>query len=339
MMDVDIFIPPGLTAAETIELGKLAESEGIRAIWTYSYVADPDPFVHLACLARETTTIRMGPVAVSPFQLHPLIMADSLLTLNELSQGRADIIVGGGGAVMAAMGLQPKRKVRAVRECVEFLHQAADSKDQAVNFRGELYTVHDYRAEWLTQVPPRLHVGANGPQMASMAARVADGMMMSDFTVPMVEEIVGVATDVRARIKPVTDHFRVNNFFAWHVKQDKQAAISEAKRYLVLRGILRPRYLRSFMSEEEVDFVQANMNVFWEAWRQQTGEFPGVPDEMIDRMVAELTLTGDLGDMDRQLEELERFREAGLTEIALGLHEDPAEGIRQIGEYVIPALQ
>ncbi len=338
-MDVDVFIPPGLTATETIELGKLAESVGIRAIWAYNYVADPDPFVNLSWLARETTKIRMGPVAVSPFQLHPMMMASSLLTLNELSRGRADIIVGSGGGVVAAMGLQPTRKVRAVRECVEFLRQAADSKDQAVNFNGELYTAHNYQAEWLTQPPPGIHVGANGPQMASMAVRVADGMMMSDFTVPMVEKIVDITTDLRAKTTRVADDFRVNNFFAWHVKQNKQTAISEAKRYLVLRGILQPPYLQSFMSQEEIDFVQANMDVFWEAWRRQTGEFPGVPDEMIDRLVDKLTLTGDLGDMDRQLEELERFRHAGLTEIALGLHEEPAEGIRQIGEYVIPGLQ
>lgn len=338
-MDVDIFIPPALSAAETIELGKLAESVGIREVWTYNYIADPDPFVNLSWLARETTNIRMGPVAVSPFQLHPLMMANSVLTLNELSHGRADIIVGGGGAVMAAMGMQPKRKISAVRECIEFLRLAADSKDHVVNYKGELYTAYGYQAEWLTQSPPGIYVGANGPQMASLAARLADGMMMSDFTVPMVEQIVGITNDVRSRTTPAADEFRVNNFFAWHIKDDEATAINEAKRYLVLRGILRPQYLRSFMDEEEIDFVQAHMGVFWEAWRKQTGEFPGVPDEMVDRLIEELSLTGDLSSMDRQLAELERFRAAGLTEIALGLHEDPAEGIRQIGKYVIPALQ
>ncbi len=338
-MDVDVFIPPALSAAETIELGKLAESVGIREVWTYNYIADPDPFVNLSWLAHETSTIRMGPVAVSPFQLHPLMMANSVLTLNELSQGRADIIVGGGGAVMAAMGMKPKRKLRAVRECVEFLRLAADSKDKVVNFKGELYTAYGYQAEWLTQPPPGIYVGANGPQMASLAGRLADGMMMSDFTVPMVENIVGIANEARSKTTPAADEFRVNNFFAWHIKDDEQEAISEAKRYLVLRGILRPQYLRSFMDEDEIDFVQTHMGVFWEAWRKQTGEFPGVPEDMIDRLLDELTLTGDPGSMDRQLEELERFRAAGLTEIALGLHEDPAEGIRQIGKYVIPALQ
>lgn len=38
-----------------------------------------------------------------------------------------------------------------------------------------------------------------------------------------------------------------------------------------------------------------------------------------------------------QLEAFEHFREAGLTEIAPGLHEEPGRGIRQIGRFVIPA--
>ena len=140
-MDVDVFIPPGLTAAETIELGTLAEDVGIRAIWTYNYIADPDPFVNLSWLARETKTIRMGPVAVSPFQLHPLMMANSLLTLNELAEGRADIIVGGGGAVLAAIGGKAHRKVRAVHECVPDRHRhprvhSEDPQRQSQGFRA-----------------------------------------------------------------------------------------------------------------------------------------------------------------------------------------------------------
>ena len=39
----------------------------------------------------------MGPVALSPFELHPLKMANALLTLNEISGGRANLVIGGGG--------------------------------------------------------------------------------------------------------------------------------------------------------------------------------------------------------------------------------------------------
>ena len=209
-MHIDIFIPPGLTVAQTIELGTLAEACGIRALYTYNYVADPDPFINLSLLAQQTRNLRMGPGAVSPFQMHPLLMANSLLTLNEISHGRADIVIGGGGAVMTAMGLRPLRKVRAVSRCVEFLRLAAQSQDEILNFDGEVFTANDYQAHWVTQKPPRLLVGANGPQMARMAARVADGIMTSDFMVPMVHELMRSLSRGRARRRREAGEFEVN---------------------------------------------------------------------------------------------------------------------------------
>ncbi|MFQ5636310.1 MAG: LLM class flavin-dependent oxidoreductase [Gammaproteobacteria bacterium] len=338
-MRIDIFIPPGLSPEQTIELGMLAESNGIRALYTYNYIADYDPFINLALLARQTRTLRMGPVAVSPFQLHPLLMANSLLTLNQVSHGRADIVVGGGGAVMTAMGLKPLRKVRAVRECVEFLRRAAASTDRPIDYVGEIFTARDYHAPWLDQPPPRLYVGANGPQMCRMAVRASDGIMMSDFTIPMVEDIVRVVADAQTDRGGAASEFGINNFFAWHVKPDRDAACREARRYMVLRGILRPRYLLSFMNEEDCACVQAHMKEFWGAWSGQTHVIDGVPDRIIDSMVDNLTLTGDFSDIDRIVEHLQAFRDAGLTSIALGLHDDPAEGIRQIGEFIVPAFR
>ncbi|HHQ13594.1 MAG TPA: LLM class flavin-dependent oxidoreductase [Chromatiales bacterium] len=335
-MQIDIFIPPGLTAAQTVELGTLAEANGIRALYTYNYVADPDPFINLSLLAQQTRTLRMGPGAVSPFQMHPLLMANSLLTLNEISHGRADIVIGGGGAVMTAMGLRPLRKVRAVSKCVEFLRLAAQSQNEPLNFDGDLFTARDYQAHWVTQPPPRLLVGANGPQMIRMATRVADGIMTSDFTVPMVQELMHGLSRGRARRRREAGEFEVNNFFAWHLKSDRAESRAEARRYLVLRGILRPRYLLTFISQEDCDFVQAHMGAFWAAYNRHSDKIEGVPDRIVDQLIDNLALTGDLSDIDRILEHLHEFEATGLTAIALGLHDDPAEGIRQIGRYVVP---
>lgn len=338
-MHIDIFIPPGLPADQTIELGTLAEANGIRALYTYNYIADFDPFINLALLSQQTEALRMGPIAVSPFQMHPILMSNSLLTLNEVSGGRAEIVVGSGGAVVAAMGLKPERKVRAVRECIEFLRQAAAAIDEPLNFAGETFSAYGYHAPWLKQAPPRLYVGANGPQMCRMAARVADGIMMSDFTIPMVREMASIVAKTQAEADCTVKDFTINNFFAWHMKSDLAAARDEARRFMVLRGILKPRYLLTFMNEDDCEFVQQHMGAFWTAWNEQTEVIEGVPESILDTLIDNLTLTGDESDADRMVDELREFRDAGLTAIALGLHDDPAEGIRQIGKYVVPALQ
>ena len=81
------------------EPGLSAERFGFDSVWLPNMLSARDPFLALSKLACASQTIRMGPVAISPFELHPLKIANSLLTLNELCGGRASLVVGGGEVV------------------------------------------------------------------------------------------------------------------------------------------------------------------------------------------------------------------------------------------------
>ena len=96
-MQIDIVLEPNLTPKETGLLGALIEKWGLGTVWTANHPAARDPFMCFAGVAKATNHVHMGPVAISPYELHPLKMANSLLTLNELADGRAAIVVGGGG--------------------------------------------------------------------------------------------------------------------------------------------------------------------------------------------------------------------------------------------------
>src|SRR5690606_29833406 len=150
---------------------RLAESYGLGGIWVSSMLDARDPFMNFAELARTTSAIRMGPIAVSPFELHPLKMATSLLTLNEASRGRAQIVVGGGGGTMTAMGLEPVRRVRAVREAVEILKLASAGKP--INYEGEIFTIRGYNPVWAKSPSPTAYIGANRDKMLHMGPRYA----------------------------------------------------------------------------------------------------------------------------------------------------------------------
>ncbi len=101
-MRIDLILESSAPPETIAELGRLAEGYGLGGIWVSSMLDARDPFMNFAELARTTSSIRMGPIAVSPYELHPLKMATSLLTLNEASRGRAQIVVGGGGGTMTA---------------------------------------------------------------------------------------------------------------------------------------------------------------------------------------------------------------------------------------------
>jgi hypothetical protein len=56
-------------------------------------------------------------------------------------------------------------------------------------------------------------------------------------------------------------------------------------------------------------------------------------------MIRNISFAGGLDQIEPAIETLKAFAAAGLTEIAIRVHDDPADAIRLIGERVIPALR
>jgi 5,10-methylenetetrahydromethanopterin reductase len=335
-MKVQLFLEAGIAPAEISAIGSLAESYGVETLWASSFPARREPFMCLTALAAQAGHMRLGAVPISPYELHPLKIADMLLTLNELSGGRAAITIGGmGHSVMWVIDLTPERRVTAVRECVEILRAAASG--EFVNYTGELFTLQNYQADWLTQVAPRIYVGANGPMMLKMAGRVADGVMLSD--VPLAH-----MAEVQAHIQSGADaadrqeKLQLANFFAWHIKEDRAAAIAEARMELIWRGLLQPWHTEPFLGEEDAAFVDSKRDAFLQAFLQRTPEIEGVPEPVIQSLVDNLTFTGGPEDISGIAERLNEFSAAGLDAVTLKIHGDAFAAVRLIGERLIPSL-
>lgn len=335
-MKIDVILDARDSAARLAELGRLAEEAGVRGVWVSSLLDSRDPFTNLSVLATGTKHLRLGAIAVNPFDIHPVRIASALLTLNELAAGRARIVIGGGGEALAAVGIQPRRRVRAVAECVDIIKAAASG--EPVDYRGELYEVSRLQFGWLDSPAPPVFVGASMEQMLRMAARVADGSMMSDMPVPLAAGAIRTLSEALARHGRARPAFETSAFAAWHVYDDAEQAAREARRWLVLRGIFRPWVLAEFLDPGDIDVVMRSADAFWAAFRAGSHVVEGVPDAVLDALVRNVAFVGDTAGIDRQIDKLKEYEAAGLDAIALRLYADPATSIRTIGERVAPAL-
>jgi len=336
-MDVDIILDARASAAEIAELGLLAEQYGIRGVWVSSLLDARDPFLNFTTLAAQSREIRMGPIAVNPWDMHPVRIATALLTLNEMSGGRARIVIGGGGEALEALGLEPLRRVRAVRECVEIIKGAAHGEQ--LDYSGELYKVSRYHLRWLESPAPPVYVGANMEQMLRMTAQVADGVMLSDLPPALATGALDAIGRTRAENGRAPDAFWSGAFTAWHVYPDAEQGRREARQWLLLRGLFRPWVLSAFLDGAAIDIVMSNREAFINAFVQRTHIIDGVPTDIVDALVDNLTLTGSVDDLDAMIEELHGFERAGLKSISLRVYADPASAIRLIGERVVPVLR
>ena len=336
-MQVDVILEAGLTAARVEALAIQAERYGIQTLWVSSFPSRRDPGPALALASRATSRLRLGTLPLSPYEMHPLRIADGLLTLNELSAGRSTVLIGGlGHSVSRVTGLQPTRRVTAVRDCVRILKGLRP--DATLDYEGELYSLLNYRAEWATQPAPRIYVGATFEKMVRMAGGVADGMMMSDAPIGRLPAINGWLADGLHKAGRQRREFRVNNFMAWHVKEDPAKAEHEARQELVWRGFLLPWFTETFLDRATAALVAEKKPAFLQAFLGKSAHIEGVPEAVVDQLVQHLTLTGGPSDIDRIARQLGELEAAGLDEVALRLHADPEEGLRIIGERLLPAL-
>jgi alkanesulfonate monooxygenase SsuD/methylene tetrahydromethanopterin reductase-like flavin-dependent oxidoreductase (luciferase family) len=336
-MQIDVILDTRAKPQELAELGRLAERFGLHSVWVSSLLDSRDPFTNLGLLALTSSRIRLGPIAVNPFDTHPVKIASALLTLNEMSGGRAQIVIGGGGEALQALDIRPERRVRAVRECVEIIRAAASG--ERINYAGELFRVKNLQLRWIEAAAPRILVGASQPQMLRMAAGCADGIMMSDMPPAPATAAIGTLDAALAARGQRRPDFHTTAFTAWHVYTDRQQALHEARRWLLLRGIFRPWLLAGFLAPDDVALVMASQAAFARAFAAGSHVVDGVPDRILDALVDNVTITGSPDDLEPVLAKLRELKAAGLGGVALRLYADPAASIRLIGQQVVPALQ
>ena len=341
-MKVSIILDVRSEAWKIAEWGKLAEKYDIEGVWLSSLMNAKDPFLNLSLLARDTKRIRLGPIAISPYEIHPIRIAMSILTLHEISGGRAMIVIGGGGTIAKSIGVdltnhKKIRRVRTVRECVEIVKKASIGEE--VNFEGEIFKVYGFKAKWAPKEELPVYVAANEPKMLRMTCRVADGVMVTDIPPEYIGKMVGrIKEEVKNAGRDLAK-FKITNFYAWHVKKDYNEALKEAKIYLPVRGAERPYIAQTIgLTQEEFEIYLKNHEKLMKLMRE--GKPPeGVPEETLNKIAEGVTIVGQTDKLDECLEKLYRFKREGVDEIALRIYGDPTDSIKLIGEKVVPYLQ
>jgi 5,10-methylenetetrahydromethanopterin reductase len=226
--------------------------------------------------------------------------------------------------------------VRGVRECIELLRKAAAGRP--MDYEGEMFRVHGYAPTWATDPAPLLYIAANKPQMLRLAGEIADGVMLSDIDLPF---LAGTLANLRRGLERggrKRGALRVNNLIAWHVKAERAAAYTEARRMLWVRGIWERARIEPYLSAAECDLVQKSLPAWQKAYAEGASDIPGVPRKIVDTLVDHMTLTGDSGDLDRLTAKLIAFRDGGVDEVSLRLYDEPEVAIRTIAEAIVPAL-
>ncbi len=318
-------------AAEYRALAQLVDRYAFDAVSVYCDAPFHPSYGPLLLMAPYLRRARLGPAAVSPFRMPPVDIAANTALLADAAPGGAYVGIA-RGAWLAEHGIQETaRPVQAVRETVEIVRYLLGGGTGG--YAGEVYSIAPHvRAPYpLPAVPIPVLIGTWGARLSAVAGELADEVKVGGSANP---DMVGVMRgylgvgEGRAGRPPGAVGIVMGAVTVVDADRDRarRAARRAAALYLPVVVPLDPTVQ---VEPELLDRIRTHVQ------RQEIETAAAlISDDLLDRFA----FAGNPADLIRQAEAL--FA-AGAARIEFGTPhglDRPEEGIRLLGEQVLPVL-
>lgn len=169
---------PDYPLTDSLASIKLADELGFHAVYAADETWHKDLWLLFAAAAASTTNIRMGPSVSGVVLREPSLIAQATATLDELTNGRAEVVLSSGNfGLLAQYGMDwsTQKPLSRVKEGVHVIRTLLD--DGAITFDGEFFT---YKGLFTFARPVQEHVpvkigSMRGPRSFQVAAEFSDG--------------------------------------------------------------------------------------------------------------------------------------------------------------------
>lgn len=206
-----VLVLPNTEWSEILQRSLQVETLGFELLATADHFVDwTDPsrpwhegWSVLAALAMATKTVRLA-TYVTQFPLrHPAMLARQALSIDHISNGRLEVGLGTGIPIdpsydmMGIPNWDGKERVARFKEYVAVVDRLLSN--DVSSFEGEFYTITDAVMKPRTPQAPRppIVIGALGPVMLRLTARVADTWNTMSFAKTFEEQLAELRDKVR----------------------------------------------------------------------------------------------------------------------------------------------
>ena len=169
---------PDYPLEESLRAIKLADELGFYACYAADETWHKDMWLLFAAASRDTTNVRFGPSLSGVVLREPTLIAQAAATLDELSGGRAEVVIGSGNfGLLAQYDIQWAR-TKPLSRVKEGLHVIRTLLDEgAITFEGEFFK---YNGLFTFARPVQEHLpvkigSMRGPKSFEVAGEFSDG--------------------------------------------------------------------------------------------------------------------------------------------------------------------
>ncbi|AHF99535.1 oxidoreductase [Halostagnicola larsenii XH-48] len=238
----------------------------------------------LTLVADRTNDIGISNDVVSPYGRSPAMLAQTALTLQEVSAGRYRIGLGPSSPAITERwhGQAFDRPLRRTRETIEIIRAVYENGTPA--YEGEIFDIAGLKYERdLLENPPPIDVATLGPKATEMAGRFGDGWAPQLFTADGLEtrlEDLGRGGDLAGKDR---SELRVSPIVRGIAAEDRERARRLARSTLAfMLGAYGPYYGDSVAEQG----YQSAVSAIRDAWAERDTEAmaAALPDELLDEL-------------------------------------------------------
>jgi len=311
-------------------LAAAAERHGFDLVSLYNDLLYQPAWLPLLEMARATSRVALGPSAVNPFTCHPLNIAGHLALIDEASGGRAYLGLA-RGAWLDFLALGPARPVTALREALECIrHLLRRSREP---YRGEVFRLAGGDSlRWAIARPelPFLLGTWGSTTVRACIGEVAEVKVGGTANPALVPRYLAVIDDaVRQAGRKAGDVGLVVGCVSV-VARDGRVARDLARRKAALYlGVIADLDPTLGVEPDRLARIRAAAAAY---------EFDTAAKEIPDALLARVALAGTPDEVAAQADALYA---AGVHRVEFGTPHglDEAEGLRLLGDDVLPALR
>lgn len=238
---------PPSNADQILRLAEQAEAGGLDSVWVGdSLTAKPrlEPLVTLAAVAARTLRVRLGTAVLLAALRHPVLLAQTVATVDLISRGRLVLAAGVGGAFnqeqqqeWQAAGVIPSQRARRLEEVVQVVKGLGSG--QPLTFSGRHFNldsvVMEPRPVQPGGVPILLacHWRAQREAQYRRAARWGDGFISISDTPGEYRQLTQRVRGLAGELGRDPDRLEAAMYLTVNMNQDVARAQAEAEKYLL----------------------------------------------------------------------------------------------------------
>jgi probable F420-dependent oxidoreductase len=298
---VGCFVSTGRSLDAAVERVKLAEELGYESVYL-THIAGREPFIVLTAYALATERIRVGTGVTPIYTRTPANMAQTAVTLDELSGGRLNLGLGVSHrpVVEGWYGNTIDKPVREMREYVAIVRAIAAGEDPPA---GEKWQT-GFRLGGIDPRPGmKVYVSALSPAMLRAAGAIGDGVVLWLCNPEYIERVVvPEVTTGRERVGRSLDGFDIVAAVPAALTDDPKAA------WDIQRRDLAPYFSLPFY---RAMIERSGFGADIEAFDAGGADTAAISEDFLRALTA-------VGDEAAVRESVERYRAAGATSPCVG---------------------